>query len=93
MRASVVAAGDAAPVLEPSEYAFDEVPLLVEFGVIGNGSPAAGAAGDARCDAALGEGAADAIAVMALVADRGVGVGQDGQHGRGAAINADLAFG
>ena len=91
--ASVVASGDAAPFLEPSEHAFDGVPLPVEFGVAGDGFHAAGAAGDAGCDAASGEGAAEAVAVIALVADRGVGVGQDGEHGSGAAIIADLAFG
>ena len=79
MRASVVAGGDAAPVLEPFEHAFDEVPLLVEFGVVRDGFLAAGAAGDAGCDPASGEGVAEAVAVIAPVADQDVGVGQDGQ--------------
>ena len=48
--AAVVAGGDAPPVLEAAEHAFNAVPVLVQFWIIGNRFLAVGAARDAGSD-------------------------------------------
>jgi hypothetical protein len=58
---------DAPPIFEAPEHVFDLVALLIEEGVIGDRDLPIGFRGDARGDAALCEGGAEPIGVVALV--------------------------
>ena len=78
MGASVVAGVNAPPVLEPSEHVLDLVPLAIEFVVMVDGLLAIGFGGDARRDAAFGEGPAKPVGVIAFVAQKLVCFRQDG---------------
>ena len=82
MGAAVVSGVDAPPIFEPSEHVFDFVALLVEEGVIGDGDLPIGFRRDAGGDAALCEGGAEPIGVLALVGEKLLGLGQGGQHQR-----------
>ena len=93
MGASIVSGRDASPVFQPSEHTLDEVALLVAVGIVGNRQLSVLASWDARLDATVAECFPEPVAVIASVGDQDVGVGQGGQHGRGSAVVADLAFG
>ena len=68
MGAAVVSGVDAPPIFELSEHIFDPMALLVEEGVIGDGDSIG--LMDADGDAALGEGGAEPIRVVALVGEK-----------------------
>ena len=70
----------------------DLVPLAIEFVVMVDGLLAIGFGGDARRDAAFGEGPAKPVGVIAFVAQKLVCFRQDGQHECGAFVIAHLAF-
>lgn len=93
MGASVVAHGDSPPVLQSAEHALDEVALLVAHGVVVDRPFAVLSSRDAGFDAKVGERFTEPVAVVAAVSDQDVGLGQCREHGCGAAIVADLAFG
>ena len=93
MCASVVSGCDAAPVLEASEHALDEVAAFVEALVVVDGLLAVVSARDAGLDVLLCERLAEPVTIVASVGDQPVGLRQGRQHGCGAAIVADLALG
>jgi hypothetical protein len=72
MGAAVVSGVDARPILEPSEHVLDLVALLVEDGVMGDRDPI-GFRGDAGGEAALCQGGAEPIGVVALVGQKLLG--------------------
>ena len=92
MGTTIVASGDAAPVFQPTEPALAEVSSLVEFGVVGYRLPAVGTAWNAGFDPAVGEGGAEAVAVITLLGDQSLGVRQSRQQDRSAAVIVDLAL-
>ena len=57
---------------------------------MGDGDLPIGFRGDADGDAALGEGGAEPIGVLALVGEKLLGFGQGGQHQRRALVVAHL---
>jgi len=69
MGASVIAGGDAAPVIEPAERALDQIALLVDFGVVGDRDFAARAPKNAGRDFLFGYGLAEPIAIIFSVCD------------------------
>ena len=82
----VVAGGQAAPLLEQAEGAFDDVAALVPVGVVGDRAPTGGAAalavallvaglGDDRDDAAAAQLGSDRPGGVRLVGQEGVGPG------------------
>lgn len=79
MGAAVVACVDAAPVLQATEHVFDAVSLAVENGIVRDRYPARAGRGDAGRYSALGQCAAEAIAVLTAVAKQFAGRRQDGQ--------------
>ena len=93
MCASVVAGCDAAPVLDPVEDVLDLVALAVEVLVIVDPDLAVGAWRDARGDAAFGQSSPEPVAVVALVAQQFLGVGQHRKQQESALVIAHLAFG
>ena len=78
MGAAVVSGVDAPPIFEASEHVFDLVALSVEDGVIGDGDLPIGFRGNTGGDAALCEGGAEPIGVVALVGEKLLGLGQGG---------------
>jgi hypothetical protein len=76
--AAVVLGVDAPPIFEPSEHVFDFVALLVEEGVIGDGDLPIGFRRDADGDAALCQGGAEPIRVVALVGESSLALGRAG---------------
>ena len=90
MGAAVVSGVYAPPIFELSEHIFDPVALLVEEGVIGDGDLPIGFRWDADGDAALCEGGAEPIRVVALVGEKLLGLGQGGQHQRRALVVTHL---
>ena len=80
------------PVFQPAEPALAEVSSLVEFGVVGYRLLAVGTAGNAGFDPAVGEGGAEAVAVITLLSDQSLGVRQGRQQGCGTAVIVDLAL-
>ena len=92
MGTTIVASGDAAPVFQPTKPALAEVPSLVKLGVVGYRLPAVGTAGNAGFDPAVGEGSAEAVAVITLLGDQSLGVRQGRQQGCGTAVIVDLAL-
>ena len=90
MGAAVVSGVDAAPIFESPEHVFDFVALLVEEGVIGDRDLPIGFRGDAGGDAALCEGGAEPIGIVALVGEKFLGLGHGGQHQRRALVIAHL---
>ena len=68
------------------------IAALVKLGVVGYRLPAVGTAGDAGFDPAVGEGSAEAVAVITLLGDQGLGVRQSRQQGCGTAVIVDLAL-
>ena len=92
MSAAVVTGMDAPPVLEPAEHVFDPVALFVEDGVVGNRGFAVGLRGDAGGEAALAEGGAQPIGVVALIGEKLLGPGHRRQHECGALEIAHLTF-
>ena len=78
MGAAVVTGVDAAPIFEPPEHVFDSVTLFVEDGVVGDGDLSIGFRGDAGGEAALCEGGAEPIGVVALSARSSLALGMAG---------------
>src|SRR5271156_5866373 len=76
--AAVVAGVDAPPIFEATKHVFDPVTLFVEDGVIGDGDLPIGFRGDAGGEAALGEGSAEPIGVVALSARSSLASGRAG---------------
>lgn len=89
--ATVVAGGDAAPVLETAEHVLDLVAEFVERAVVGVLDLAGLARRDAGRDVLVLEHGAVAVAVVALVGDENVGLGQRIEQDGGAFVVADLA--
>jgi len=89
----IVASGDAAPVLEPTEHALDEIAPLVDVGIEGMEALAGRVVGDHRLGTALAQELAQPIAVVGCVGD----AQSSGRHGRqqrpGDAHIAELARG
>src|ERR1700742_3150749 len=75
MGAAVVSGVDAPPILEPCEHVLDLVALLVEDGVMGDRDLPIGFRGDAGGEAALCQGGAEPIGVVALVGQKLLGPG------------------
>jgi hypothetical protein len=73
LRELVVTRGDAAPVFEPAETAFDDIAVLVSFLVVTDFSFAIGFAGDNGLDAMLFEESPDRVRVIALVGEEFLG--------------------
>jgi hypothetical protein len=78
MGATVVSGVDATPIFEAPEHVFDLVALLIEEGVIGDGDLPIGFRGDAGGDAALCQGGAEPIGVVALVGKKLLALGMAG---------------
>lgn len=76
MRAAVVTGSDASPVFEAGKQVLDLVPLAIELLVIGVLDLAIGRWRDAWGDAAAGQGVAEPVAVVALVSQQFLGLGQ-----------------
>ena len=72
MWASVVAHCDAAPILEASEHAFDDISLFIKRFVISDGSFSSPSPGNARLDFTRPERVADFVAVISSIADGGL---------------------
>ena len=89
----MVSGGNAAPVLEPAEHALDAVALFVDVGVARDLHLSVRPSRDAWLDPEARQGLAEPIAVVALVGDEHLGVGQVDQHGRGTATVTDLTLG
>ena len=68
MGATVVSGVDAPPVFEAPEHVFDLMALFVEDGVMRDRGFAVGFGRNAGGDAALGEGGAEPVGVVTLVA-------------------------
>ena len=92
MGATIVAGGDAAPVLEAAEHVLDLVADLVERAVVAVLDLAGLSRRDARRDALVLEGGTIAVAVVTLVGDENLGLGQRVEQDGGALVVADLAF-
>ena len=75
MGAAVVSGVGAPPILEPFEHVLDLVALLVEDGVMGDRDLPIGFRGDAGGEAALCQGGAEPIGVVALVGQKLLGLG------------------
>ena len=74
--ASVVACVNASPVLEPAEHVLDLVALSVEGLVVVDLELSVGLGRNAGRDPALGEGLAEPVGAIALVAEQGLGLGE-----------------
>ena len=72
MGAAVVAGGDAPPVLEATEHAFNAVAVLVQVGVVGNRFLAVGAPRDAGGDVPVPQGGPEPVTVVALIREEGL---------------------
>ena len=70
MCTAVIAGGDAPPVLEPAEPAFNAIALLVELSIIGDRLFAVGPTWDTGRDRPLGQGRAEPVAVIPLIGDQ-----------------------
>lgn len=92
MCASVVACGDAAPVLEFGEQVLDLVAPTIKRCVVGVWDFAATARRDARLDAACFEFLAEPGAVLAAIGDQMRGWRQGAQQEARALVVAHLAF-
>ena len=92
MGAPIIAGGDAAPVLEAAEHVLDLMADLVERAVVAVLDLAGFSRRDAGRDALVLERGPIAVAVVALVGDKNVGLGQRVEQGGGALVVADLAF-
>lgn len=93
MGASVVAHGDAPPVLEAAEHDLDFVALAVEDLVIGQLSAASWHGWDTGGDPALCQTGSEAVAVVATVGEQDLGVWQVRQEQGAADMVAALALG
>lgn len=76
-RGLVVARGDAAPVLEFVEQAFDQVALAIGLAIIGDGSATAGGGGNDGIDAMEQQLLADRVCIVALVGNQRFDFGLD----------------
>jgi len=74
--ATVIASGDAPPILELGEHILDFVALLIEYLVIGQRDFPAFGGRYARLAASLAEGGPEPIAVIATVGKKRVGDGR-----------------
>ena len=92
MGTSVVAGGDAPPVLELGEQVLDLVALTVEGCVVGVWDFAAPAGRDAWLDASGFQFLAEPGAVLAAIRDEMRGRRQGVEHETGALVVAHLAF-
>lgn len=92
MGATIVAGGDSTPVLEAAEHVLDLVANPIERAVVAVLDLAGPARRDAGRDALVLERGPIAVAVVALVGDKNVGLGQRVEQGGGALVVADLAF-
>ena len=92
MGATIVASGDSTPVLEAAEHVLDLVSNPIERAVVAVLDLAGLARRDAGSDALVLERGPIAVAVVALVGDVNVGLGQRVEQGGGALAVADLAF-
>lgn len=92
MCASVIAGGDAAPVLELGEQVLDLVALTVEGLVVVEGNFATAAGRDARLDATCFQFLAEPRAVVTAIGDEVSGGWQGVEHEAGALVVAHLAF-
>ena len=97
MGATVIAHGNAPPVLEAAEQALNEIATLVKFGVVNDGLFAATATGNTGRDVALAESPAPSApapsaAVIALVGNHDLGIRECGKQGMRPPIIADLAL-
>ena len=90
MGASVIARGDASPVLELGKHILDFVALLVERLVIIDMLPAVFTAGNTRLNVPRSQFTTEPVAVIASVADERRGIWQTGQQFAGALVIADL---
>jgi len=77
-------------VFEVAEHVLDLVSLFVEDGVMRDRGVPVGLRWDAGGDAALCEGGAEPIGVVALVGEKLLGLGRGGQHRRSALAIAHL---
>ena len=93
MSATIVASGDAAPVLEAAEHVLDAVADPVDLVVVGVLDLAGLARWDARPDALVFERGAVAVAVVTAVSDENVGRWQRVEQEGGAGVVAHLTFG
>ena len=91
MSTSIVACGDAAPVLEVAEGVLDAVPLPIERLVVRDRDLPASGGWDAGLDAALQEAGAKAVAVIAAVAKQFTRQWQDREKCGAALVVAGLA--
>lgn len=80
MRASVLAGGNASPVLDPSEDVLDLVALEVEILVVAILGLAVVAWRDARGDAAFGKRLPEQVAVIVFVREQFLGAGKRGEQ-------------
>ena len=78
MSASIVARGEAPPILDASEEVLDLVVLTIEVLVIDMLDFAMFEGWDTGFDAALGKGVSEPVAVIRLVAQQNLGSGQAG---------------
>lgn len=92
MGASVVSGSDASPVLEPAEHVLDLVASAVEDGVMRDRHVAVGSGRDAGGDAAIGQGLAEPVGIVAFVAKQGRGIREGINHQRSAFIVTHLPF-
>lgn len=90
--ASVVAGGDAPPILELGEHVLDPMALFVERLVIGQRDFSAFGGRNARLAASLAEGGPEPIAVIASVGDQGGGWRQGVKDQPRALVIAHLAL-
>ena len=68
--ASVVSGGDASPVLDAAEHAFDTVTTFVGEPIEGDWPGASSAGWDDRLDLVLGEKLPDRVGIIGLVAEQ-----------------------
>lgn len=92
MRTPVIAHGDAAPVLEATEYDLDFMALFVEEFAVARLFPAAFAWRDAGRDASFLQRYPEPVGVVATVSNQICGVRQGRQQASGPSVIAHLPF-
>ena len=93
MCTTIVAGGDASPVLQSTEGVLDAVALAVEYLIVGQRPLARAGGRDARGDAAFRQLVAEPSAVVAAVAEELSCGRQERQEQRGAVVVAALPLG
>ena len=91
MGATVIAGGDAAPVLEAAEHAFNTVAVLVQVGIVGNRVLAVDTPRDAGADATSRQGGPEPVTVVALISEESLRRRQRRQQALGPSNVTDLA--